>query len=135
MCTCSYFLQHCLPLPGFFLISSDLEKHLRISLNSKPLNLPGLTIQAPCMVIYMICGVLSQFLCSSSVFWMTSEFSALTVTLVLTLRKFLSIVISIIYFGNAFSNTHLLGAMMVFIGTLLFFDKYTNSVKSKRKIE
>jgi len=129
------FYTHCLPLPGFFLISSDLEKHLRIILNSKPINLPGLTIQAPCMVIYLTCGVLSQFLCASSVFWMTSEFSALTVTLVLTLRKFLSIVISIVYFGNVFSNTHLIGAIMVFIGTLLFFDKSSYSVNLKRKIE
>jgi solute carrier family 35 (UDP-xylose/UDP-N-acetylglucosamine transporter), member B4 len=54
------------------------------------------------------------------VFVLTTECSSLTVTLVLTLRKFTSLIISIIYFNNPFTITHWIGTIMVFFGTLLF---------------
>ena len=85
------------------------------------------------MVMYLIGSVVSQFVCASSVFWMTSEFSSLTVTLILTLRKFMSIVISIFYFQNDFSSQHLVGAILVFIGTMLFSDSLSRKFAFKSK--
>ena len=61
-----------------------------------------------------------RYLCISSVFELTSHVSSLTVTLVLTLRKFASLVFSIIYFGNNFTLYHWLGTVLVFVGTLIF---------------
>jgi len=40
----------------------------------------------------------------------------------MTLRKFLSLLISISYFNNPFSVLHWLGTSLVFVGILLFAD-------------
>jgi UDP-xylose/UDP-N-acetylglucosamine transporter B4 len=45
---------------------------------------------------------------------------SLSVTLLVTLRKFLSLLVSIIYFGNVFTSQHWLGTALVFGGTLVF---------------
>lgn len=61
-----------------------------------------------------------RYVCISSVFSLTSHVTSLHVTLVLTLRKFVSLIFSIIYFGNAFTILHWLGTILVFGGTLIF---------------
>lgn len=63
-------------------------------------------------------------MCIRSVFILTSECTALTVTLVVTLRKFLSLLISIAFFNNPFSVLHWLGTVLVFVGTVLFADVF-----------
>jgi len=58
----------------------------------------------------------------SSVFSLTANCSSLTVNFVVTLRKFLSLLLSVIYFDNDFTALHWLGTFLVFTGTLLFTD-------------
>ena len=53
---------------------------------------------------------------------LTTECASLTVTLVITLRKFISLLFSILYFKNPFTVYHWLGTALVFGGTLLFSD-------------
>ena len=65
-------------------------------------------------------------MCIRSVFILTTEYTSLTVTLVVTLRKFVSLLVSIIYFNNAFTAVHWLGTALVFAGTLLFADVFTS---------
>lgn len=45
--------------------------------------------------------------------------------LVVTLRKFVSLLLSVIYFDNDFTAFHWLGTFLVFTGTLLFTDVLT----------
>lgn len=61
-------------------------------------------------------------ICINAVFVLTTECSSLTVTLVVTLRKFISLLFSIWYFQNPFTIFHWLGTAMVFGGTALFSD-------------
>ena len=77
------------------------------------------------MWVYLIGNTLTQYVCISSVFVLTTECTSLTVTLVLTLRKFTSLIISIIYFQNPFTQMHWIGTAMVFFGTAMF----TNVIK------
>jgi UDP-xylose/UDP-N-acetylglucosamine transporter B4 len=49
-----------------------------------------------------------------------SEMESLSVTLLVTLRKFLSLLVSIVYFGNIFTAQHWLGTALVFGGTLVY---------------
>lgn len=77
------------------------------------------------MWAYLIGNTLTQYVCISSVFVLTTECTSLTVTLVLTLRKFTSLIISILYFQNPFTPMHWLGTAMVFVGTAMF----TNVIK------
>lgn len=46
----------------------------------------------------------------------------MTVTLVVTLRKFASLIFSIVYFSNPFTIYHWIGTCLVFIGTIIFAE-------------
>ncbi len=89
----------------------------------------------PIMWAYLICNMLTQYFCIRSVFILTTECPSLIVTLVITLRKFLSLIFSIIYFQNEFTFNHYLGTAAVFLGTFLFSnihnDIYRYFVKPK----
>lgn len=61
-------------------------------------------------------------MCVSSVFTLTTECTSLTVTLVLTLRKFFSLLFSIFYFNNPFTIHHWIGTTLVFVGTIIFTE-------------
>ena len=53
---------------------------------------------------------------------LTTEFSSLSVTLVVTLRKFVSLMISIFFFKNPFTVYHWISTVLVFSGTFIFLD-------------
>merc|ERR1712200_397284 len=95
------FFLHALPLPGFLFLAPDIYNHLVISYISSPLLLPVLQIQVPCMLVYLVGNVITQYICISAVFVLTTECASLTVTLVVTLRKFLSLLFSIWYFSES----------------------------------
>merc|ERR550517_2409086 len=116
------FYTHALPLPGFLLLAPDILHHWNILLSSQPVTVPLLQIQLPVMLLYLLGNVVTQYVCISSVFVLTTECASLTVTLVVTLRKFLSLIFSIVYFKNPFTTLHWLGTALVFGGTLVFSD-------------
>lgn len=116
------FYTHALPLPGFLLLAPDILNHWSICLNSAPFVLPFINLEVPSMLLYLLGNVITQYLCISSVFVLTTECASLTVTLVVTLRKFLSLLFSIWYFQNPFTLVHWFGTILVFGGTMLFSD-------------
>jgi UDP-xylose/UDP-N-acetylglucosamine transporter B4 len=77
-------------------------------------------IGIPIMWTFLFCNMLTQYFCIRSVFILTTECPSLIVTLVITLRKFISLIFSIIYFKNDFTFNHWIGTMAVFLGTFLF---------------
>ncbi len=92
----------------------------------------------PILWLYLIGNTLTQYVCISSVFVLTTECTSLTVTLVLTLRKFISLIISILYFQNPFTLLHWIGTILVFVGTLMFSNivktiKDTYALKDVKK--
>jgi len=117
------FYSHALPLPGFLLLCTDISHHWSLALASAPVALPLLpSVEVPVMLLYLLGNVVTQYVCISSVFVLTTECASLTVTLVVTLRKFLSLIFSIVYFKNPFTVYHWLGTGLVFGGTLMFSD-------------
>lgn len=86
--------------------------------------------------------LINRYMCISSVFVLTTECSSLTVTLVVTLRKFISLIFSIIYFQNSFSIYHWVGTSLVFMGTMIFteiitkiYHQFGNKTKEQKKIK
>lgn len=114
------YYTHLYSLPGFLLYASSIWEHALISSNSEPVAIGGLAI--PLLWLYLIGNVLTQYMCISSVYVLTTECTSLTVTLVITLRKFLSLVFSIVYFDNPFTLAHWFGTFLVFGGTLIFTE-------------
>ncbi|VDM14073.1 unnamed protein product [Wuchereria bancrofti] len=75
-------------------------------------------------------------MCISFIYRLNATFESLTVTMVVTIRKFLSLLISIVWFRNPFTLAHWVGAALVFTGTLAFADIWTNhtgTAKENRK--
>lgn len=109
---------HILSLPLLCLVAfSDLIHHWKIFTACLfDLCSPSLSNFLP--LILLICTVTCQFSCISSVYKLATECTSFTVTLVVTNRKFLSLMFSIYYFGNIFTWKHYLGSGMIFAGTL-----------------
>ncbi|XP_075064644.1 nucleotide sugar transporter SLC35B4 isoform X2 [Mixophyes fleayi] len=133
------FYNHALPLPGFLLLAPDIYNHAIMFTQSEPFKLPLMGIQMPIMWFYLLMNVITQYACIRGVFILTTECPSLTVTLVVTLRKFLSLIFSILYFNNPFTTWHWIGTFLVFVGTLLYTEvwkgiqtaptKYTKETK------
>lgn len=128
------FYTHLLPLPWFMLLFSNLKEHTLMAFESEPLPYIGFGLSST--IVYLIGNVVSQYICISSVYFLTTECSSLTVTLVITLRKFASLLFSILYFRNPFTLYHWIGTLLVFVGTVIFTEipqKIQQSVTSTQK--
>jgi UDP-xylose/UDP-N-acetylglucosamine transporter B4 len=118
-------------LPGFLLLHSSIWLSIQTFNQSQPLDcsqLPYLTFIHPLISglprlwLFLLLNVLTQFACSKSIFVLSEHCTSLTITLLITLRKFFSLIISIYLFRNPFTAYHWFGSLMVFAGTLLFAD-------------
>ncbi|OQR74628.1 UDP-xylose and UDP-N-acetylglucosamine transporter-like [Tropilaelaps mercedesae] len=116
------FYIHAMALPAFALFTPQMWQSLQVLSRTQS---SWLTLGLPVGIGALVANVLTQFVCISSVFRLSTECTSLTVTLVVTLRKFISLIISIFYFGNEFSRQHWIGTVFVFVGTLLFLDQPT----------
>lgn len=129
------FFTHLMPLPGFLIFYTNISDHFGIILDSAPISVPLLSVTVPLQLIYLIGNVLTQFVCIAGVYVLTTECKSLTVTLVVTLRKFTSLIFSIVYFKNNFTLAHWLGTVCVFTGTVIFTELVPSIKKSFKKDE
>lgn len=131
------FYSHLLPLPFFVFTGQSIYQHVQLFNRSTWLPLFN-NVGIPIMWAYLICNMLTQYFCIRSVFILTTECPSLVVTLVITLRKFVSLIISIVYFQNDFTLNHFIGTVAVFLGTFLFSNVHReiyNRFFNKNKIE
>ncbi|XP_057626075.1 nucleotide sugar transporter SLC35B4 isoform X2 [Chionomys nivalis] len=120
------FYNHALPLPGFIFLASDIYDHVVLFNKSELYQVPVISVAMPIMWFYLLMNVVTQYVCIRGVFILTTECTSLTVTLVVTLRKFVSLIFSILYFQNPFTLWHCLGTLFVFIGTLMYTEVWKN---------
>ncbi|XP_075998576.1 UDP-xylose and UDP-N-acetylglucosamine transporter [Genypterus blacodes] len=120
------FYNHFLPLPGFLLLSTDIYNHSVHFSQSTPVVVPVIGTAVPVMWIYLLVNVITQYVCIRGVFILTTECTSLTVTLLVTLRKFLSLIFSIMYFQNPFTPWHWVGMAVVFLGTMLYTEVWSS---------
>lgn len=119
------FYAHALPLPIFLVFAPDIYKHILIFSASEPLVVASFVTGIPKLWVYLAGNMLTQYICIRSVYVLTSECTSLTVTLVITLRKFFNLLFSIFYFGNPFTVYHWIGTVLVFGGTLVFVEFFS----------
>lgn len=128
------YYTHLLPLPFFLLLYGNIKEHIQIANTSNMYTLPIVNFELPIMWAYLLGNCLTQYLCISSVYVLTTECSSLTVNLVITLRKFISLMFSILYFRNPFTIYHWIGTLLVFTGTIIFTEvvpRIRDSMRSK----
>ena len=135
------FYSHLLSLPLFLPFLPSLTRQFARLSSSAPLSLPFLDavggaaaagnvdgdtavatglresverIQIPSQLVYLVLNVLTQYACIRGVNLLAAASSALTVTIVLNIRKLVSLLFSIWLFGNKLSPGTLVGAIIVF---------------------
>lgn len=138
------FYSHLLSLPLFLPFLPSLTRQFLKLAGSAPLALPvpsprdypnmppnvqrGLErIRVPSQLFYLVLNVLTQYACIRGVNLLAAASSALTVTIVLNIRKLVSLLLSIWLFGNRLAFGTLVGAVIVFFAGGLY------SLDGKRK--
>lgn len=79
-----------------------------------------LLAKVPIRMAYLLINALTQFLCIRGVHLLSAKTSSLTVTIVLNIRKLVSLLLSIYLFGNELAPGVLVGAAFVFAGGGLY---------------
>lgn len=129
------FYMHALPLPGFLLLAPDIwSKCVSFTASAPLFSVAGYGV--PKMWAYILGNCVTQYVCIRGVFILTTECPSLIVTLVVTLRKFISLLFSIFYFNNPFTGYHWVATAMVFGGTALFtgiFSSLSQLIFGKRE--
>lgn len=114
------FVIHGASLPFFAFMGEDIYKSAVAFSHSYPVDILGFRV--PHMWAYLAATCFLQWVCINFVYQLNATVESLTVTMVVTLRKFLSLLISILWFRNPFTLAHWFGAVLVFAGTIAFAD-------------
>lgn len=123
------FYSHLFSIPLFATFAANLATHAQMWSSSPPLQLPLQPFAVPEMWAYLLLNVASQYVCIRGVFLLTGHLSSLGTTVVVTFRKFVSLVISVLLFRNAWSPLHSFGTVLVFSGAIVY--TYGSMQKSK----
>ncbi|KAI9809003.1 MAG: hypothetical protein M1825_002292 [Sarcosagium campestre] len=119
------FYSHLLSLPFFLPVLGRLRTQLWVLLDS-PLVvfstwvLPRVRVEMPVHLAMLGLNALTQYACIRGVNLLGAQASALTVTIVLNMRKLASLLISIWLFGNRLAPGVLAGAAVVFASGALY---------------
>jgi len=113
------FFLHLLPLPMFLTMVGDLKLHWNIWNASAPYSVFGI-VEVPWMWWLCFLNAVTQVICLLGVHTTTSSMGTLVCTFATTVRKFLSLIFSVLYFRNPFTPVHMMGAVCVFLGTYMF---------------
>jgi UDP-xylose/UDP-N-acetylglucosamine transporter B4 len=113
------FYSHLFGLPIFIFISKNIYNEF-MALWNYPEYFNILGFQFPRQVTYLILNVLTQFFCVRGANMLAGNTTALTVSVVLLLRKFTSLLLSMYLFNNSLSLTGSFGAFLVFFGAFLY---------------
>mmetsp|Transcript_12848 Transcript_12848/g.30113 ORF Transcript_12848/g.30113 Transcript_12848/m.30113 type:complete len:354 (+) Transcript_12848:95-1156(+) len=77
-------------------------------------------IPLPGPVIWMVLNNVFQLMCIKGVFRLSAHYSPLTVNITLSVRKFLSLVLSILWFGNPWTSLHSVATVAIFGGVFAY---------------
>lgn len=122
------FYLHTLALPLFYFSRDNISTELTRMSSSPPvfLSLPqsgplapyGAGLVVPSIFVYLLFNTCTQLVCVIGVNRLTGRVSSLTVTLILTVRKAISLLLSVAVYGGQGNLEMWAGAGLVFIGTI-----------------
>ncbi|KAF2085574.1 glycosyltransferase family 39 protein [Saccharata proteae CBS 121410] len=137
------FYSHFLSIPLFFPLAGTLRSQYDRLATSAPLALPSsivsslpsmlqkLMAETPKSVFMLGLNSATQLLCISGVNLLSANTSAVTVTIVLNIRKLVSFLISIWLFGNRMGGQMMFGAALVFGAGALYGWETTVGIKRR----
>jgi drug/metabolite transporter (DMT)-like permease len=137
------FYSHLISIPLFLPLQAMLRGQYERLRGSPPMQLPGhlaqyvpvaaqrLVMRVPTSMFHLAVNSLTQLGCISGVNLLGSRSSAVTVTIVLNIRKLASFILSIWLFGNKLSGLMVVGAVLVFGSGALYV--WETSFRLKRR--
>jgi UDP-galactose transporter len=140
------FYSHLLSIPLFASFTPTLYRQFEHLQASKPFQipptiastLPGSVNKALAStsqhVIYLTANAVTQLLCITGVNILSANTSAVTVTIVLNIRKLVSFLLSIWLFGNQMSGMMKVGAAMVFGAGALYGWETSYKIPQRKKL-
>jgi solute carrier family 35 (UDP-xylose/UDP-N-acetylglucosamine transporter), member B4 len=137
----SMFYLHFLSLPMFFFVRRDITMQANALFSpyagTTTFNIPLAAVRftLPAVLPALLANALTQLLCVAGVNRLTTRVPALTVTLILVVRKAVSLVFSVMLFEGADVAWGMLwsGAFLVFAGTVVYTVSTAPIVKSEEK--
>lgn len=128
------FYTHALSIPFFSFMSTEIKTRFVEFSQSEdyawPIRSLGF-VKIPSLWMYAFQNVLTQYFCIAGVYSISSRVSSVTLNIILSIRKLISLVLSIWLFGNDFNLFHVLGCLLVFSGTLVYTSQPRTSEKVK----
>ncbi|KAL4082121.1 UAA transporter, partial [Scleroderma yunnanense] len=133
------FFLHALALPLFYFSKDGIISELSrmrasspISLSSMPLitqpYMPSCVSSVPLIFVHLFANTITQLICVIGVNRLTGRVSSLSVTLILSVRKAVSLLLSVAVYGGQANIQMWVGAALVFLGTV----GYSTGSQSKR---
>ncbi|CAE8619151.1 unnamed protein product [Polarella glacialis] len=107
------FTSHVVSWLPFLFLWEDIVTASRSAMTSPPLH-PMLPI--PGRIVWLCINNLCQLVCIKGVFRLSANYSPLTVNITLSVRKFLSVMVSIAWFGNPWTHLHSMATVAIFGG-------------------
>ncbi|KAF2705312.1 UAA transporter [Pleomassaria siparia CBS 279.74] len=139
------FYSHMLSLPLFANFTPILYSQFLRLQSSQPFtvpksiapSLPPFVMKALAStsqhVIFLTANAVTQLLCITGVNILSANTSAVTVTIVLNVRKLVSFLLSFLLFGNKMSGSMMVGAAMVFGAGALYGWETTVKIPQRKK--
>ncbi len=139
------FYSHMLSIPMFAGFAPVLTKQFARLQASQPFQVPKhiatslpsplfkMLNSAPQHVVYLTANAITQLLCITGVNILSANTSAVTVTIVLNIRKLVSFMLSLWIFGNQMSGLMKFGAVMVFGAGALYGWETSYRIPQKKK--
>lgn len=129
------FYTHILGLPFFSMQTRTLLSDLAIMMKSEPklLKTRILGVSLLSSFAFLLLNCFTQVVCARGVNQLCGMALSLTVTIVLLVRKFVSLAISAYIFENHFSLQGYVGAGVLVLGTILYSTATLESAKKGKK--
>lgn len=111
------FSSHVVSLLMILVLWNDISSSAVLAVASPPLSE---RFPVPRSLFFMAMNNLMQICCIKGVFRLSANFSPLTVNVVLSVRKFFSVVLSALWFGNPWTALHSIAACLIFGGVFVY---------------
>mmetsp|Transcript_5856 Transcript_5856/g.12736 ORF Transcript_5856/g.12736 Transcript_5856/m.12736 type:complete len:166 (-) Transcript_5856:256-753(-) len=125
------FFSHVYALIPTFLMAQGLMSSLSNLTASRPI---APWVPLPSGLVYLLANNITQSICIRGVFALSAVVSPLSVNLTLSVRKFSSVVFSVIWFNNPWTGLHSLATLFIFGGSSVpIMEMWLNSRKAKEQ--
>lgn len=126
------FYSHLLSIPLFFTNIFGLKEQL-VEVVKYPVGYQMQQIYISNQLIAFFMNLVSQYFCITGVNMLASKTDATTLSIVLLVRKFVSLILSVFIFKNKMSYTSYFGIVLVFFGAFLYIWGSGQKPKENKK--